>query len=260
MTPLRSSPTTWAPPKKVLAALKIEWDDGPHAKLTTAAVAAELEKATLGPGAVAQNIGDAEAALARAAQRIDATYQIPFLAHAAMEPMNCTVHARKDGCEIWVGSQAIARAQAGAAKTLGLPLEKVVLAQSSPRRRVRPAAGGGWRGSRGADRAPRGRPGEGRMDPRGRYPARHVPALLVRPHLPPGSMKKECRSPGRIGSRVPRSLRAGFRRGSRTASTRTRPRGAIDLPYALPNFHVEYLRVEPPGIPDRFLAQRRALS
>src|SRR5215470_7776600 len=113
--------------KKGLVALKIEWDDGPHAKLTTVAVARELEQATLGSGAVAQNIGDVERAMAGAVTRVEATYHVPFLAHATMEPMNCTVHMRPDGCEIWVGSQAVARAQAFAAKAGGLPLDKVVI-------------------------------------------------------------------------------------------------------------------------------------
>src|SRR5207244_545038 len=113
--------------KKGLAALKIEWDDGPHAKLNTNDVAAELEKATLDPGPVAQNVGDADKAMASAVTKVEAIYQVPFLAHATMEPMNCTVHVRKDGCEIWVGNQAIARCQAAAAKITGLPLEKVVL-------------------------------------------------------------------------------------------------------------------------------------
>ena len=113
--------------KKGLAALVIEWDDGPHAKLNTDEIAGELEKATLNPGAVAQNIGDVDKAMASAATKVEATYQVPFLAHATMEPMNCTVHVRKDGCEVWVGSQAIARAQAAAAKAAGLPLDKVVV-------------------------------------------------------------------------------------------------------------------------------------
>ena len=113
--------------KKGLAALKIEWDDGPHAKLTTADVAHALEQATLASGAVAQNIGDAEKAMTGAATKIEATYQVPFLAHATMEPMNCTVHLREDACEIWVGTQAPTRAQAAAARTSGLPLEKVVV-------------------------------------------------------------------------------------------------------------------------------------
>jgi isoquinoline 1-oxidoreductase subunit beta len=113
--------------KKGLAALKIEWDDGPHAKLNTDEIAAELEKATLNSGPVAQNIGDVDKAMAGAATKIEATYQVPFLAHAAMEPMNCTVHVRPDGCEVWVGTQVIGRAQATAAKTTGLPLDKVVV-------------------------------------------------------------------------------------------------------------------------------------
>src|SRR5262245_8408780 len=112
--------------KKGLAALVIEWDDGPHAKLTTEAVAGELEKATLNPGAVAQNIGDADNAMASAVTKVEATYHLPFLAHATMEPMNCTVHLRKDGCEIWVGSQAMAWVQAAAAKHACLPLDQVI--------------------------------------------------------------------------------------------------------------------------------------
>ena len=98
--------------KKGLAALVIEWDDGPHAKLTTDDIAAELEQATLKPGPVAQNIGDVDTALASAATKVEAIYQVPFLAHAAMEPMNCTVHVRKDGCEVWVGNQ-VDRARSG---------------------------------------------------------------------------------------------------------------------------------------------------
>ena len=165
--------------KKGLAALTIEWDDGPHAKLSTQDIAAELEKATLNSGPVAQNIGDTDKAMAGAATKVEANYQVPFLAHAAMEPMNCTVHVRKDGCEIWVGNQAIARAQATAAKTTGLPLDKVVRPQSSDRRRLRPATGERWRRSRRSDRHAGRRPGEGRLDPRGRHPARHVSALFL---------------------------------------------------------------------------------
>ena len=79
------------------------------------------------PGAVAQTIGDAAAALAGAVTKVEAMYEVPFLAHATMEPMNCTVHVRKDGCDVWVGTQVAARAQAAAAKVTGLPLEKVTL-------------------------------------------------------------------------------------------------------------------------------------
>src|SRR5260370_28657639 len=90
--------------KKGLAALVIEWDDGPHAGLDTQEIVGELEKATLNSGAVAQNISDVDKAMASAVTKVEATYQVPFLAHATMEPMNCTVHVRKDGCEVWVGN------------------------------------------------------------------------------------------------------------------------------------------------------------
>src|ERR1700688_2211514 len=113
--------------KKGLAALVIEWDDGPHAKLDTDDILHDLEQATQNPGAVAQNIGDIDKAMSSAVSKVQATYQVPFLAHAAMEPMNCTVDVRKDGCEVWVGNQALARAQAAAAKAAGLPLDRVVV-------------------------------------------------------------------------------------------------------------------------------------
>jgi isoquinoline 1-oxidoreductase beta subunit len=82
--------------KKGLEALAIEWDDGPHGKLDTREIAAELEKATLDSGSVAQTVGNTEEALASAVTKVEANYEVPFLAHAAMEPMNCTVHVRKD--------------------------------------------------------------------------------------------------------------------------------------------------------------------
>jgi len=113
--------------RKGLAALKIEWDAGPHAQLTIEDVARELEQGTLNGGAVAQNVGDVASALKNAATKVEATYHLPFLAHACMEPMNCTVHVRRDGCEVWVGTQVCSRAQMTAAKTTGLPLEKVVV-------------------------------------------------------------------------------------------------------------------------------------
>jgi isoquinoline 1-oxidoreductase beta subunit len=91
--------------KKGLAALVVEWEEGPLAKLSTGDIVDELEKATLHPGAVAQNIGDVDGAMASTATRIEAAYQVPFLAHATMEPMNCTVHVREDSCEVWVGTQ-----------------------------------------------------------------------------------------------------------------------------------------------------------
>src|SRR6266699_1598718 len=116
----------WAA-KQGLAALAIRWDDGPNAKVSTADVVRELDGASQQPGVVARTQGDAAAAIAGAAKRIEAVYQVPFLAHTALEPANCTVHVRKDGCEVWTGSQVLARAQATAAQVTGLPLDKVVV-------------------------------------------------------------------------------------------------------------------------------------
>ena len=95
----------WAA-KKGLKAAAIQWDDGPNANVDNAAIIRELEEASQRAGAVGHASGDVAKALAGAAQRIDAVYQVPFLAHGAMEPMNCTVHARKDSIDIWVGTQA----------------------------------------------------------------------------------------------------------------------------------------------------------
>ncbi|MGO4127634.1 molybdopterin cofactor-binding domain-containing protein [Inquilinus sp. YAF38] len=111
--------------KKGLEAAAIQWDDGPNAGVNSADLIRQLEEESKKPGAVARNEGDAEKALAGAAQRVEAIYQVPFLAHAAMEPMNCTVHVRKDSCEIWVGTQVPTMAQAVAAQVAGLPKEKV---------------------------------------------------------------------------------------------------------------------------------------
>ena len=116
----------WAA-KQGLAALAVRWDDGPNATVSTADVVRGLDEASQQPGVVARRQGDAAGALAGAAQRIDQVYQVPFLAHATMEPMNCTVHVRKDSCEVWTGSQTLTRAQATAARVTGLPLEKVVV-------------------------------------------------------------------------------------------------------------------------------------
>ena len=108
-----------------LAALDINWDDGPNAKLSTAELIRQMDTASQNPGVVAKKKGDVAKALTGAARKIEAVYELSFLAHAAMEPMNCTAHVRADGCDIWVGNQVVSRAQATAAQVTGLPPEKV---------------------------------------------------------------------------------------------------------------------------------------
>ena len=116
----------WAA-KQGLAALQIRWDDGPNGKVDTAQVVRGLAQASQTAGVTARKEGDPAKALAGAAKKIEATYEAPFLAHATMEPINCTVHVRKDVCEVWTGSQVLSRAQAAAAAVTGLPREKVVV-------------------------------------------------------------------------------------------------------------------------------------
>jgi isoquinoline 1-oxidoreductase subunit beta len=108
-----------------LAALDIEWDEGPNANVSSAHIVRQMETALQKPGVVGRKDGDVAKAMAGAAMKVEAVYQVPFLAHATMEPMNCTVHVRQDGCDVWVGSQVVSRAQATAAKVTGLPLEQV---------------------------------------------------------------------------------------------------------------------------------------
>lgn len=116
----------WAA-KQGLAALDIRWDDGPNANLSTADIVQKLAKASETAGVAARNDGDPDSAFAGAAKKVEAVYQAPFLAHAAMEPMNCTVHVRKDSCEVWTGSQVLSRVRTTAAEVTGFPLEKVVV-------------------------------------------------------------------------------------------------------------------------------------
>ena len=108
-----------------LAALDIDWDYGPNANVSTASTIQQMDTASQNPGVVARQEGDVAKALASSARKIEAVYQLPFLAHAAMEPMNCTVHVTADSCDIWVGNQVVSRAQATAAQVTGLPPEKV---------------------------------------------------------------------------------------------------------------------------------------
>ncbi|HVM82326.1 MAG TPA: molybdopterin cofactor-binding domain-containing protein, partial [Candidatus Binatia bacterium] len=109
-------------------ALDIAWDDGPNAAIGSAEVWAALRAASTQKGAVAKAEGDADKALGDG-DRLDADYEMPFLAHAAMEPMNCVAHVTADGCELWIGTQVMTRVQSEVAKALGLPPEKVIVHQ-----------------------------------------------------------------------------------------------------------------------------------
>ena len=113
----------WAAIKGV-EALKVEWDDGANAAIDSAAIWAKIRADSAKPGVLAHAKGDAAAALAKGT-RVDAAYEMPFLAHAPMEPMNCTVHVETERCTIWTGTQVQTRARSAAAAVLGWMPEKV---------------------------------------------------------------------------------------------------------------------------------------
>ncbi|MEI6000033.1 xanthine dehydrogenase family protein molybdopterin-binding subunit [Paraburkholderia bengalensis] len=117
---------TWAA-KRGAAALKITWNEGEGATVSMKTLVDDMEKASQGNGAVARKDGDVNNAFAQAKTRVDAVYQQPFLAHATMEPVNCTVHVKPDSCEIWVGTQVPTRARDAGAKVTGLSPDKIVV-------------------------------------------------------------------------------------------------------------------------------------
>jgi len=105
-------------------ALKLEWNEGAAATLDSAQIRAAFV-AAVDAGKIARNDGDVNQALQAAAKKIEAVYEVPYLAHACMEPMNCTAHVRKDGCDVWVPTQAQATAQHQVARHTGLKPEAI---------------------------------------------------------------------------------------------------------------------------------------
>ncbi len=91
-----------------LNALKVTWNEGQNAKINSADVWNELRAASQKGGVVAKSEGDVDKGLT-GGERLDAAYEVPFLAHATMEPQNCTVRLTPDGCEIWTGTQVRTR-------------------------------------------------------------------------------------------------------------------------------------------------------
>jgi len=108
-------------------ALAVQWDEGPNATLTSAEISKQLAEATERPGPVARKEGDVDAGLASAATKFEVNYEVPFLAHATMEPMNCTAHVRADRCDVWAPTQAQTSSQATAAKVTGLDTSSVFI-------------------------------------------------------------------------------------------------------------------------------------
>ncbi len=127
--------------KEALHAMPVEWDFGPAGSTDSAMFAAEYRAALDGPLADGGGHGDIDAAFAQPAKTVEAVYEVPYLAHAPMEPLNATAHWRADRIDVWMGTQAPESALAFAAKAGGVRAQSRLRPQLFPRRRVRPSCG-----------------------------------------------------------------------------------------------------------------------
>jgi len=119
---------SWWQAKQAVDALSVTWDEGQNGKVSSANIADLLRGGLAAPeAAVVRREGDVEAALAKAVKRVEAEYAAPYLAHATMEPQNCTAHVTPDKVEVWVPTQSGEGALAAAAAAAEMAPEKVVL-------------------------------------------------------------------------------------------------------------------------------------
>ncbi|WP_395399811.1 molybdopterin cofactor-binding domain-containing protein [Pseudoduganella sp. UC29_106] len=228
--------------RKGLAALVIEWDAGPNAGVSNASILDAMMAASESPGAKVKQEGDPASA---AGKRIAAVYQQPFLIHAAMEPVNCTVHVKEDSCEIWVGTQIMTIAQAVAAKVAGLPTDKVVVHNhylgGSFGRRLEPdmvaRAVQIGKQVKGPVKVTWSREEDIQHDI---YRGAFVDKLsaVVDAEGMPVAWSHRMTGPSTLKRFFPPAFVNGF--DSETVE------GAAEIPYAVPNFLVEYVSYEPP--------------
>jgi isoquinoline 1-oxidoreductase beta subunit len=106
-------------------ALQISWNEGSGATLSTEGIRRQYAELAQTPGAPARQEGDVQTAMAQASQKLEAEYEVPYLAHAPMEPLNCCVDLRADGCDIYTGTQMQTGDRDAAARVCGLPPDKV---------------------------------------------------------------------------------------------------------------------------------------
>jgi isoquinoline 1-oxidoreductase subunit beta len=235
----------WAA-KKGLQALKIDWDDGPNARVSSSDLWRQIRLASTKDGVVARNVGDVDKGLT-VGDRFDAAYELPLLAHATMEPMNCTVQLQPDSCRIWLGTQIIARVQQTVAQLLGMPLEKVTvhnhLIGGGFGRRLEPdMALSAVRVAQHLDGSPVKVVWTREEDVRHdiyRPLYRDVIAATMSNGTITSYKYKIC------GSAVlARWLPPAFQKGIDIDAVDS----AVDMPYDIPNFRAEYVRVEPQAI------------
>ena len=115
---------TWAA-LKGREALEVKWDQGPNVSESAASLRKQFEELTSKPAKAFRNDGDVEAALARATKRVDSVYELPYVAHAPMEPPNCTANVQKDRCEVWAPTQSPEWVHNAAKRITGLPDEAI---------------------------------------------------------------------------------------------------------------------------------------
>jgi isoquinoline 1-oxidoreductase beta subunit len=234
----------WAA-KQGLAALDITWDDGHNGGVSTEQIWSQLRAASPKDGAVAKAVGDANRALGQG-EVVTAEYEEPLLAHACMEPLNCTVHVTPAGAEVWIGTQVMARVQQAVATATALPPEKVTVHNH--------LLGGGF-----------GR----RLEPDMAFSAARVAAKVEGPVKVVWTREEDIRhdiyrpayhdtlsarlAGGKIvgwkhkvaGSAVlARFLPPAFQNGVDPDGVDS----AVDQPYDIPDLRVEFIREEPPGV------------
>jgi isoquinoline 1-oxidoreductase beta subunit len=237
----------WAA-KQGLAALNITWDEGPNANVNNALVRERLVAASSRPGVVAKSVGDVAKSLSQDA--VEVTYDVPFLAHAPMEPMNCTVHVTPSSCEVWAGTQVMSRCQATAAQVTGLPRDKVIVHNH--------LLGGGF-----------GRRLEFEVVTKAVRIAQHVDGPVKVVWTREEDIQHDVYRPAwhdRLSARLDGGRIVGWKHVITGSSVLARwmPSAVVggkdfdaydsaaDMPYDIPNFHVEYVREEPPGVPTGF--------
>jgi isoquinoline 1-oxidoreductase beta subunit len=226
-------------------ALEIEWDEGAMANFSSRSQREEYASLAKQPGLVARKDGDAAAAMAGASKKVEAIYEVPYLSHAMMEPLNCTVDLRADSCEIWTGTQFQTGDRAAAAQIAALKPESVQLHTTF--------LGGGFgrRGNPHADFVSEavhvakaaGAPAKVKViwtredDMHGGY---YRPAYL---HAIEGSVDTGGMPHAWSHRIVGQSIAAGtpFEGAMvKNGIDETSVEGAADIPYAIPNIQVEY--------------------
>jgi isoquinoline 1-oxidoreductase beta subunit len=236
----------WAA-KKGLEALNVSWVEGSHGDLSTADIWADIRSASHRDGVVAKSLGDVEKGLSRG-QRFEADYELPFLAHAPMEPLNCTVWLKPDSCELWLGTQIIARVQQNVAKLTGLPVDKVtvhnhLIGGGFGRRLEEDMALSAVRIAQRANGVPIKVVWTREEDIRQDI-YRPIYRNVISASLADGKIaawKYKVCGP----SIIARWLPPGFQKGIDDDAVDS----AVDMPYEIADFQVQYLRVEPPAVP-----------